>query len=872
MGSKSAILMLCFNLLLSGFAYAGESLLELKTHYSPSLGIDKNYYIYLPEGYNENTDENYPVVYFFRGHESEWTDPNEDLSRQGRNIKTLADQLYTEGKIGRMILVMPGTMIHEGGFITLGINLNFPEFVSNPLGLGTGQYEDYFIKDLISHIDTTYRTISKGTHRGTEGFSAGGWPALMSATKYPDLFSSVGSYDGVITVFLDLNDPNIPGILDDNILLDEGNDPWYGPVPRDPDEIMMNSPANLIFDADDYHLSHLFRMQFMLHTVIPSNDIGLRWMTPYIDNILESRGMSSVFDELELAPVAAHNWHYADEHTLITLPLHWQKFQNPVDILDVKISQPSNGAEVAGDILLTWSPGVLLQSGKTDILYSRDGGRTEYPLTTIASADSSYLWSTTGLPDGTTYKLRFNVQGRTVSNGDSVLGVVRTTGNFTINNPGNALPEINLTSTVEAEQVSGEFLVTWDAADADGDSLTYSLEYSSDNGDQWHILADQISQRSFTWSTGLYENSSTVRMAVHASDGQVQGSDTSDIFMIYNQRIPAEDKRLTQISGSGTPGIQVLIIEPEKIKPDAFYRISFDDTTYNNKVFKVVNTVTGDTLIKAGDQMDGLRESDLFDGIRLLIKDYPQPEINEAATGWEASGSNLEINVYLPSVLIDGSLEKGIAYPADYRITISDQYSDSTTSAFNIPSQPVYFHIYNMSEERDADFIFQDRNRDQMIGDQDLIYLIEKDARDEYSLIWALTFTGPTVPILPVSGDQALITTFKPATAEDLFEFEVINAIHEDNKPLPLSYRLHQNYPNPFNPSTKITFTLPKPGHAILEVYNTLGQKIRTLLNKKMPAGSYEVQFNARNLPSGIYFYRITAGEFQQVRKMVFLK
>lgn len=86
------------------------------------------------------------------------------------------------------------------------------------------------------------------------------------------------------------------------------------------------------------------------------------------------------------------------------------------------------------------------------------------------------------------------------------------------------------------------------------------------------------------------------------------------------------------------------------------------------------------------------------------------------------------------------------------------------------------------------------------------------------------------------------------------------------------NFKLQQNYPNPFNPSTRITFTLPGIENVTLEIYNTLGQKIETLLNNKMPAGSHEVRFNAQNLSSGIYFYRITAGDFSQVRKMVLLK
>ena len=79
---------------------------------------------------------------------------------------------------------------------------------------------------------------------------------------------------------------------------------------------------------------------------------------------------------------------------------------------------------------------------------------------------------------------------------------------------------------------------------------------------------------------------------------------------------------------------------------------------------------------------------------------------------------------------------------------------------------------------------------------------------------------------------------------------------------IPLGYVLHQNYPNPLNPFTNIEFTLPNSEIVILEVYNIGGQKIQTLLSKKMPAGKHEVEFNGQNLPSGVYFYRMEAGKF----------
>ena len=91
-------------------------------------------------------------------------------------------------------------------------------------------------------------------------------------------------------------------------------------------------------------------------------------------------------------------------------------------------------------------------------------------------------------------------------------------------------------------------------------------------------------------------------------------------------------------------------------------------------------------------------------------------------------------------------------------------------------------------------------------------------------------------------------------------------------KTYPNKYSLSQNYPNPFNPSTKIKFTLPKKEFVTLEVFNTIGQKIETLLNQVMKTGQHEVEFDAQNLSSGIYYYRIEAGEFQDVKKMVLLR
>ena len=96
--------------------------------------------------------------------------------------------------------------------------------------------------------------------------------------------------------------------------------------------------------------------------------------------------------------------------------------------------------------------------------------------------------------------------------------------------------------------------------------------------------------------------------------------------------------------------------------------------------------------------------------------------------------------------------------------------------------------------------------------------------------------------------------------------------IPNDQKQLPESFILSQNYPNPFNPTTTINFALPNANYVKLEVYDILGNEISVLVNDKMNAGNYQVEFDGSKLPSGVYFYKLVAGSFSEAKKMVITK
>jgi hypothetical protein len=92
------------------------------------------------------------------------------------------------------------------------------------------------------------------------------------------------------------------------------------------------------------------------------------------------------------------------------------------------------------------------------------------------------------------------------------------------------------------------------------------------------------------------------------------------------------------------------------------------------------------------------------------------------------------------------------------------------------------------------------------------------------------------------------------------------------SKNIPQTYSLKHNFPNPFNPSTNIVYDIPSDGLVVLKVYDILGKEVKTLVNKYQKAGEYQVSFDASNLASGIYLYRLTSGSFSQTRKMILEK
>lgn len=118
-----------------------------------------------------------------------------------------------------------------------------------------------------------------------------------------------------------------------------------------------------------------------------------------------------------------------------------------------------------------------------------------------------------------------------------------------------------------------------------------------------------------------------------------------------------------------------------------------------------------------------------------------------------------------------------------------------------------------------------------------------------------------------------LVTALSRNNVEsDVEEQHIVITAGDEEPMIAREFELYQNYPNPFNPETTISFRLPEAGHATVSVHDVLGRQVAVLVSETLPSGSHSVRFDAESLASGVYIYRLQAGDFVQSRKMIFSK
>jgi len=204
-------------------------------------------------------------------------------------------------------------------------------------------------------------------------------------------------------------------------------------------------------------------------------------------------------------------------------------------------------------------------------------------------------------------------------------------------------------------------------------------------------------------------------------------------------------------------------------------------------------------------------------------------------------------------------------------------------------------YIGAVSNSSGYNSIFVDSSKTPLVDDYHLRYIESISSNSGGTEIYSFetyfdssssqgNLKGKPVGVEYIGSDFKTITLSFPLyyknkeSARELIEFIMVNKFSEvlpvtdEIQAIPNSFALEQNYPNPFNPSTKIRWQSPEGSWQTLKIYDVLGNEIVTLVDEFKPAGRYEVELNALSLPSGVYFYKLKAGEFVQTRKMILLK
>ncbi len=232
-------------------------------------------------------------------------------------------------------------------------------------------------------------------------------------------------------------------------------------------------------------------------------------------------------------------------------------------------------------------------------------------------------------------------------------------------------------------------------------------------------------------------------------------------------------------------------------------------------------------------------------------------------------------------VITSISVDNGIIYAAGEFPRFGDQPANRVVKWDGVEwidvGDEMYPKSYNgrinsLTEQNGKLFI---GGRFEFAGEKTVNYLAEWNGEEWYSL-----GSGTDRYVNIVAADTSYLYAggrFSMAgqkAAASIGRYNISGAVGITNEIINIAenFALYQNYPNPFNPVTAISYRLPAVSDVVLSVYNVLGQKIATLVTTKQPAGVHTVEWNAGNMASGVYYYQIIAGEYQDIKKMILIK
>lgn len=281
--------------------------LRLLPFRSRSLGISQPVFIYEPPDLRKQPEVH--LAFFFRGHEREWVNIDEDESRERTSIEDL-DALIVSGKIPPVAAIMPGLCSIDNKTHSLGINMmgTLPE---PRAGLGTGRFWDFLTHELIPYIEARYGKWLQNGKRLTAGFSLGGYTASMLAAGLPGYFDDVGIYDGLhmYDSQIDIRTGEKDTIWCESPVFDAA---LGKPEDRTAQALRYWNPTELIKNADPVTYHELSETTFWVRSAAADGNKGNLERTRYFVDLLRDSGITAGFNRVAFHSEAEHTWHWND--------------------------------------------------------------------------------------------------------------------------------------------------------------------------------------------------------------------------------------------------------------------------------------------------------------------------------------------------------------------------------------------------------------------------------------------------------------------------------------------------------------------------------------------------------------------------------
>jgi len=278
---------------------------------------------------------------------------------------------------------------------------------------------------------------------------------------------------------------------------------------------------------------------------------------------------------------------------------------------------------------------------------------------------------------------------------------------------------------------------------------------------------------------------------------------------------------------------------------DYFYRVRSYNGQYISDVSSEIDVATNEG--GDGEVIHALNAG----GDNYISQTSGIEYIDDETTGWVSGGSTY-------------SASNSIAGTEDDTLYQTERYGDFS---YTIPMGNNYYEVVlkfaEIYQDEPGSRLFDvEMEGEEVIRDLDLIF--RTDENTAYDVVMPVDITDGELNIEFISvTDNAKLSAL---------EIREEGAGLEEPTKIPSNYSLSQNYPNPFNPVTHIKYGLSQEGHVRINLYNVSGQKVDVIVDEKQKAGYYSIDFNAGNLASGIYFYKIEANDFLQIKKMILVK